>query len=273
MTVALTMRLAHAEEANKDAVKTSAPVVTKDEPKSCPVKASAENCMKCHQMTKEEVAKVLTSDGKQKITVNAINIAPAPIKGFWETFVEVNGNKQIIYIDFTKRYIVVGNIIDSKEWANLTMDSFNKLNKVDISQIPTDTALLLGSKDAKHKIIVFDDPDCPYCKKLHSEIKKVIEADKNIAFYIKLYPLPIHKDAYKKSITISCEKSVQLLEDNFEGKSIPDKPCDKHEIDANLELGKKLGINGVPAIIMPDGSVMPGFMTSEQIIEKVKTLK
>ena len=43
------------------------------------------------------------------------------------------------------------------------------------------------------------------------------------AFYIKLFPLEMHRQAYAKSITIVCErsKSLQLLEDNFEGKPLP----------------------------------------------------
>ena len=41
-----------------------------------------------------------------------------------------------------------------------------KINKVDVSQIPVKDALVVGRKDAKTKVIVFTDPECPYCQKL-----------------------------------------------------------------------------------------------------------
>ena len=52
-------------------------------------------------------------------------------------------------------------------------------------------------------------------------MKKVIEKRKDIAFFIKMYPLPMHKGAYEKSKTIVCEKSLALLEDAFAKKTLP----------------------------------------------------
>ncbi|MFA4919149.1 MAG: hypothetical protein WC581_07855 [Thermodesulfovibrionales bacterium] len=47
----------------------------------------------------------------------------------------------------------------------------------------------------------------------------MLEERKDIAFYIKLYPLPMHKDAYGKAKTIVCEKSLALLENAFAKKT------------------------------------------------------
>ncbi|MBI5199080.1 MAG: thioredoxin fold domain-containing protein [Nitrospirae bacterium] len=97
-------------------------------------------------------------------------------------------------------------------------------------------------------------------------MKKVIEKRKDIAFYIKLYPLVrIHPSAYEKSKTILCEKSLKLLEDAYEGKQLPKPTCEAKEIDENIKLAAELGISGTPTIIMPNGKVFIGLLTAERL--------
>ena len=101
-------------------------------------------------------------------------------------------------------------------------------------------------------------------------MKKVLEQRKDIAFYLKLFPLvKIHPKAYEKSMTIACKKSLALLEDNFAGKKLPPPECKTKEIDENLKLGESLGITGTPAIIFPDGSIAPGVMAAEALISRI----
>ena len=188
-----------------------------------------------------------------------------PVKGLWEVDIDAAGKKGPLYVDFSKKYLISGAVVSIKDKKNLTQERLTELNKVDVSKIPLDDALVMGDKDAKHRVIVFDDPDCPFCAKLHQEMKKVIEKRKDIAFYIKMFPLKIHPEAYDKSKAIVCEKSLTLLEDAFEKKQLPKPTCETSAIDDNLKLGEKLGISGTPALIMPDGRVISGYKEADAI--------
>ena len=84
-----------------------------------------------------------------------------------------------------------------------------------------------------------------------------------------MYPLAMHKDAYEKSKAIVCEKSLKLLDDAFERKELPKPKCETKAIDENIEAGKKLGITGTPALILPDGSPFSGYTTAESIIKMI----
>ena len=97
-------------------------------------------------------------------------------------------------------------------------------------------------------------------------MKKVIEKRKDIAFFIKLFPLPMHKGAYEKSKTIVCEKSLALLEDAFAKKTIPAAKCETSALDENIKLAEKLGIRGTPAIILPNGIIIPGSKDADSLI-------
>ncbi|MDP2754294.1 MAG: DsbC family protein [Nitrospirota bacterium] len=201
--------------------------------------------------------------------LKVLDIKTSPVKGIWEVDIEAGGKKGLLYVDFSKKYLISGAVVSIKDKENLTQERLTEINKVDVSKIPLDDALVMGNKDAKHRVIVFDDPDCQFCAKLHQEMKKVIEKRKDIAFYIKMFPLKIHPEAYEKSKAIVCEKSLTLLEDAFDKKQLPKPKCETSAIDENLKLGEKLGISGTPALIMPDGRVISGYKEADAIIELV----
>jgi thiol:disulfide interchange protein DsbC len=100
-------------------------------------------------------------------------------------------------------------------------------------------------------------------------MKKVVEKRKDIAFYIKMFPLKMHPGAYEKAKAIVCEKSLTLLDDAFEKKQLPKPKCETTVIDENLKLAEKLGITGAPTLIMPDGKVIQGYKEADALIELV----
>jgi len=100
-------------------------------------------------------------------------------------------------------------------------------------------------------------------------MKKVVAKRQDIAFFIKMYPLPMHKGSYQKAKAIVCEKSLALLEDAFAKKPLPEAKCDSTAVDDNLKLAEKLGIRGTPAIIMSNGIVIPGFKEADSLIELI----
>lgn len=101
-------------------------------------------------------------------------------------------------------------------------------------------------------------------------MKTVVKERKDIAFYIILYPLTsIHPEAYEKSKAIVCEKSLALLEDAFEKKQLPKAKCETKVLDENIKLAQKLGINGTPAMVFPDGRLISGMRDAKAIMEMV----
>jgi len=104
-------------------------------------------------------------------------------------------------------------------------------------------------------------------------MKKVLEKRKDIAFLVMLYPLPMHKDAYKKTKSVMCEKSLSLLDDAFSKKPVPEPTCETTAIDDNINIAKKLGITGTPAIILSNGSIIPGYKDADSLISLIDKAK
>jgi thiol:disulfide interchange protein DsbC len=198
--------------------------------------------------------------------IKVIGVTKSPIENLWEVDIQTGGRKTLVYIDSSKKYMIMGAINSIQDKKNLTQERITELNKVDVSKIPLGDAIVMGDEKAKYHVIVFTDPDCPYCARLHQELKKVIEQRKDIAFFIKMFPLKIHPSAYDKAKAIVCEKSLTLLDDAFDKKELPKPKCESTAIDDNLKLGEELGITGTPALILPDGRVMPGYKKADAII-------
>jgi thiol:disulfide interchange protein DsbC len=96
-------------------------------------------------------------------------------------------------------------------------------------------------------------------------MKQIIAERKDVAFYIKLYPLKMHPGAYEKSKAIVCGKSLSLLELAYDKKPLPKATCETTVIDDNIKLAERLGINSLPSMILPDGRVIPGYRDAEAL--------
>jgi len=146
-----------------------------------------------------------------------------------------------------------------------------RLRRVDPASIPLRDSLVIGDPGASRKIILFTDPQCPFCKKLHPELEEVLKKDPDVVFFVKMLPLVnIHPDSHRIARTILCEKSVKLLEDSFAGRKIPDPTCQSDAVDKTLELAQELGIDSTPTLVFPDGRIIPGYRPAAAILELLK---
>ena len=105
-------------------------------------------------------------------------------------------------------------------------------------------------------------------------MKKVLEARQDVTFYIKLFPLvELHPEAYEASMTIACagtgEEALKLLEKAYAGDKLDAPTCTSTVVDDALALGKSFGINGTPALVFSDGTMVQGALKAEQIMEKL----
>lgn len=215
-------------------------------------------CKDCHTLTVDEAGKLLKTD---RFRADIKDIRMSPVKGLWEIEINQAGKTIIVFVDFSKKYLVEARFTPLEKLEDET-----RLKTVDRASIPLDEAVVLGDPGAALKIIIFDDPECPYCAKLHAEIKKILEDRDDIAFFIKMYPLPSHPNAYGKSKAIVCSGSAELLDKAFAGEPLPEAECETDEIDNNIKLAQELGVRGTPAIIFPDGRMLPGYVPADALL-------
>lgn len=89
-------------------------------------------------------------------------------------------------------------------------------------------------------------------------MKQTVQKRPDIAFYLKIYPLPMHGPVAKENArAIVCKHSMALLEESFDGKQLK-ASCPAPEVDQNIKLAEDLKITGTPTLILPDGRIIIG---------------
>jgi thiol:disulfide interchange protein DsbC len=220
-----------------------------------------QTCLDCHTLSKEEAAYLLDKQADK-----VLNIEPSELQALWVVEIEKKGKRYPVYIDFSKNFVMRGEILRLKDGENLTRDRIASLNRIDVDAIPLADALLLGKASASKKIIVFTDPQCSYCKKLHAEMKKVVTLDPDIAFYIKMLPLNIHPEAYMIAKSIVCNRSIAMLEKSFANRPVPPPVCRADAVDQTIAFARKNGINSTPTVVLPDGRPFSGYRDAATLL-------
>ncbi len=229
----------------------------------------AGNCTDCHALQKSEAEALLKQMVEKKMIPegHVVDVKLAPAKGLWQIDMEAGGKRGAIYLDFSKKYLI-GQLLPVDTISKLPPPPPAAPAKVDFSRLPLKQALVLGPKKATKRIAVFTDPDCPYCQKLHVEIKQVLAKRHDTAFYIFLRPLPMHgKDALDKAQAIICAKSQALLDDALSGRAVPPPSCSTagKQVQKNEALADSLGLRSTPALVRNDGMVHMGYLPAEPL--------
>lgn len=202
--------------------------------------------------------KKLLKERLPELPVQSMKAAPMP--GWYEVF---SGNR-LFYVDEKADFILVGAIVDAKTKRNLTEERIRDLMRVKFDILPFEDAIKIVKGNGARKLAVFEDPDCPYCKKVEADIEKL----NNFTLYVFLYPIEqLHADATEKSKKVWCAKDrAKAWQDLMLKNQVPKNKGDcETPIGRNIALANQLNISGTPALIFEDGRLAPGAIPKEQI--------
>ena len=219
-----------------------------------------QDCAKCHTLSVKEATDIL-----RPLNVTVQSVKSAPIQGMFEVLAQRADQLGVIYIDFAKKHIMQGVVVKIAGMEAISTHSkeppqLQKTTVIDPKKVPLQHSLVLGNPNSSKRIIVFTDPDCPYCRTLHAELIKLEQQVPDLAIHIMLYPLPMHPKAYDKSRFLVASKDMLLLNKAFKGEDIPSPLAEegKAEIEAIIGFANQQGMTGTPAMIMPDGTLVVG---------------
>lgn len=189
--------------------------------------------------------------------------------GLYEVVVDAD----VIYVDERVNYVLAGNAFDLRTKQNLTAQRKEDAVRVDFKTLPLQLAVKTVRGDGSRVMAVFEDPNCPYCKRFEKDIASL----GNTTIYTFLYPIlsrdvSAADDSYPKSRAIWCapDRSAAWSQLMLEGKHLApaDAGC-KHPLDEILALGQKLHITGTPTLIFTDGRRAPGAIPLEDVEKRM----
>ncbi len=180
---------------------------------------------------------------------------------------EVVVDNQIVYVDESVDHVFAGHVYDTRTQDDLTSKRSEEVLRVDFSALPLQWAFKVVRGDGSRPVAIFEDPNCPYCKRLEHELRTL----KNTTIYVFLYPI-LSDDSVAKSKQIWCSKDpagawYKMMVDG----QAPEKAADcKTPIDDVMALGQRLSVTGTPTLIFADGRRAPGMISldrAEQMLD------
>lgn len=197
--------------------------------------------------------------------VDVTAVSATPFDGLYEVQIGMD----VVYTDAKVSYLLQGSLIDTQTRVDLTSERLAKLSEVPFASLPLDLAIKQVKGNGARKMAVFEDPNCVYCKRLHQTLKGV----DNITVYTFLLPI-LTPDSADKARNVWCAKDRAAAWTDWmvDGKAPAQAQCDT-PIDQILALGKKLMVQGTPAIIFSDGTRVNGTLPLDVLQQKLASLK
>ena len=190
--------------------------------------------------------------------------------GLYEVFI----GGQIVYTDEKFTFLIAeGRLIDAKTKRNVTGERLEELTRVDFSKLPLDKAIKVVRGNGSRQLVVFSDPDCPFCKRLE---QKELAGITDITVYTFLYPLDkLHPDAANKAKAIWCsaDRSKSWMDWVLNNKLVKGSTNCDSPVESLAKLGQELGVTSTPTLIFADGKRMLGAYPAAEIEKALNAAK
>lgn len=184
------------------------------------------------------------------------DINSSPVKG-WYT---IQKGSFLAYVSADGRHLIQGDLFDLETRVNLSERSRTDARRELVGSLEDKDAIMFSPAEVKHSVTVFTDIDCTYCRKLHAQIDEYLSL--GIAVRYVLYPRngPASR-AWSTSEDVLCASdrgralTAAKLDQKFETSK-----CDTSMLTRHFTLGQDIGLNGTPAIVLEDGTLIGGYL-------------
>jgi len=201
------------------------------------------------------------------------SVKPAAMGGLYEVTL---GSGETLFSDEKGEYFVVGQLYrysDEDGFVNLTEKKAAVSRAEKISAVAdSDKIVYAPEGEVKATINVFTDTTCPYCRKLHEEIPALNKMGVQVNYLA--YPRAgFGSGAYKEMQSIWCqpagEARAEAMHTSKTGGKVDTKTC-SNPVMAQMALGQQVGVNGTPAIVLEDGTLIPGYVPAARLATMMK---
>lgn len=190
---------------------------------------------------------------------------------FAETYIhDISGNsRRKSSTDEVGSCVSFGPIVDTATKINLTEGFLQDSSKSVYKGLSLKGAIKTVKGDGPRVIETFEDPHCGFCRQLMTEVGKL----NNVTICTFHIPV-VGPDSAVKATAIWCTKDQSFTWTGFmTGKvQLPATLTGHFEtpIECNNVLQAKLRITGTPAILFPDNTKTPDYITADPIEAKFR---
>ena len=209
----------------------------------------------------------------QGVTIEKVQASE--IDGLYEVFVKES--LYPIFLSKDGKYMLEGNAIDLVKGVNMSESYVNAKNKDKIKTLDEKDMVIYKAPNEKYVVTVFTTTDCPFCRRLHEQRDQYLAEGITIR-YLGFPFRGLSSQGYSDLVSIWCSDDRQAALDGAvkfaEGKggAAPKAVSCKNPIQDQYQLGIDMGVSGTPAIVMPDGSIIAGYLPAKDLLKRLEML-
>src|SRR4051812_36786616 len=198
-----------------------------------------------------------------KLGVKVEGVQAGPL-GLYEVRYKSANGMRIVYTDANATHIFVGKIYEAATERDVTEERMRKLNAIKFDALPLDQAVKIQRGNGKRVVAMFSDPHCPYCKSFEQTLQQVDD----ITVYVFMFPV-IHPELADQSKAVWCspDRAKAWLDVALRAK-VPTAPATcANPVEKNLQLGRSIGVNSTPTLIMASGERVSGALSKDDFTD------
>ncbi|CAH0532676.1 Thiol:disulfide interchange protein DsbC [Vibrio stylophorae] len=200
-----------------------------------------------------------------KLGLNVESVQASPVAGLKL----VATDQGIFYASDDGQYFIHGKMFKIGE-TGITDVAAAVVKKQLEALLPT--AIVYKAPKEKYAITVFTDTSCGYCQKLHQELQDYLDAGITVRYLA--YPRHgVDSQTGHLLSNIWCAKDpAQAMTDGKAGKAVAGdgKSC-LDIIAKHYQFGAQVGVNGTPAVLLDDGTLLPGYRPANAMLQVLQS--
>lgn len=178
---------------------------------------------------------------------------------------------EILFSEKSGRFMIAGEMYMTRPegLVNLTAETRKRQARDLLAGVPEDQMVIFEPEgETRATISVFTDVDCTYCRRLHHDVE-AINANGIRVRYLAYPRGGLESAAYPKMTSVWCASDRnRAITQAKNGQNLPERECQNPVLNHH-NLGNRIGITGTPAIVLPDGTLIPGYMDVERLTAAV----
>ncbi len=197
--------------------------------------------------------------------VSGLMISETPMPGLFQ----VRIGSDVIYMSEDGRYLIQGRVIDLETQRDLTEAAMSGMRKEQLQALDSAQFVTFGDDSADFDVLVFTDPDCGFCRRMHEKIDEYNEHGIRV-HYLAFPRAGEGSQTHTNMVSIWCAEDRQEAMDIAKmGRTPPSATCDNPVMD-QYRLGQNLGVTGTPSLMTFDGDIIPGYVPPDQLRERLE---
>src|SRR5438067_6905497 len=190
-------------------------------------------------------------------------VQPGPL-GLYEVRFRSSGGTRIVYTDANATHIFLGKIYETAGDRDITEERLRKLNAIKFGELPLEQAVKIQRGTGKRVLAMFSDPYCPACRQFEQTLQQVDD----ITIYVFMFPV-IRPELAEQSKQVWCspDRAKAWLDVALRSKPPTAKANCSTPVEKNLELGRGLGVNSTPTLVLASGERVTGALSKSDLID------